>query len=744
MGTELGQVGAVPSYGNGVFGITVQHDLNADITSSSSKVKDQKNVVTGSPREKPFKEATVITPWFNWERQRSSPPSQTAYPGIVERTEGDEALGPTVRIGTRVVERVPNVVGAARTLEWTSDHHTDCGPVDDHRRIPFRLGCMDLPTGSGTGDLEYEGVVHTGRERQPYQLEGAHNSPVRGDGGGGENTQQECSPPHGQHSLHGIREWPGRQNARPIADCREDLAVADRAERDNKGAAPGGSGEQESRRTLEGRGEQIRLVLDPSVLQQPPGSEMGFHGGCFRISSDEEAEPVLGVQSRPRSGSDRCIVPGVGEGVPIPESTGETSRSSLGQTGERRSGRGDHLSRLLGPVDADSEEMQPECRAGVDSDTSGGLRPSYRQSSQPVWDPGMGDSRMACLRQAPSYRNLEQHSWELACKPDPVSDAHWRAYVKWCLNRELDPLSGDRAVPLNFVADKARSLAGQNKQPASAVPYKTTIAKVWICWGLPDISKERITSDLVKGIKARSAHRARYERIFFAGDILDRCRDMGDIKSLPWLDAHRKVAALVAICGACRKDDIAKVQVADITFAAYGNVLLPYAGKTMSTKGVMQITVPHIGRLGAESPARVVKQFLLEREDWKDLKNRPGLILVQEEGGARAAHKDTIGHYLEHVFESSVAKAKMPEEFKFRPHSYKHSAVTSFGVCGMSKEHMEMFCRTSKATLSKWYDHTDRLVEKPVISTYSREVLTAIVTMYVRLNPLHSRRSTRV
>tara|TARA_R110002050_G_scaffold241151_1_gene377523 strand:- start:252 stop:1001 length:750 start_codon:yes stop_codon:yes gene_type:complete len=248
---------------------------------------------------------------------------------------------------------------------------------------------------------------------------------------------------------------------------------------------------------------------------------------------------------------------------------------------------------------------------------------------------------------------------------------------------------------------------------------------------------------MVKGIKARSQQRARYERIFFAGDILDQCKEMGDICNLSWIDAHRKVAALVAICGACRKDDIAQIRVADITFAAYGNVLLPYEGKTRNSAGVVHITIPHINKLGAESPARILKRFLSERDDWKDLSSRPSLILVKDERGTRAAHKDTIGHYLEFVFSSSRAKESMPEEFKFKPHSYKHSSVTSLGVCGMSKKHMEMFCRTSEKTLAKWYDHSDRLFEKPEVSSYSREILTAIVNTYSRLNPLLSSRATR-
>ena len=345
---------------------------------------------------------------------------------------------------------------------------------------------------------------------------------------------------------------------------------------------------------------------------------------------------------------------------------------------------------------------------------------------------------MACLRQAPNFVNLGAQGWELWEVGNLVTDMHWRTYVDWCISRKLDPLSGDIATPLNFVADKVKSLEEEGHLATSAIPYKCSINTVWSAWGLPDIGQEKVARKIMRNIRARAPRGAKYEKIFFAGDILDRCKQMGDIVSLPWRAAHRKVAALIAICGACRKDDISNVRVKDVVFGSNGNIRLPYWGKTAKDKGTLHIIIPHVRRLGAESPAEVVKRFLKERPDWPDLESRPSLILIEDgnSGATRAASKDTIGRYMRLVYEESRAKVVEPEVFECGPHAYKHSAVSSFRACGMSRAHLEMYCRTKESTLSKWYDHADRLFDEARASPYAKAVLKEIVTTFVCLNPL--------
>ena len=349
---------------------------------------------------------------------------------------------------------------------------------------------------------------------------------------------------------------------------------------------------------------------------------------------------------------------------------------------------------------------------------------------------------MAYLRRAPRYENVTEAFWFMMDVNDPVSDCHWKAYIQWCKERSLDPISGDRSTPLSFVADKAEKLRKEGKMPTSALPYKITINNIWKVYGLPDFSREKVTTDLVKSIRRQTPQRAKYDRIFFAGDILDSCLAMGDVTALGFTEAHRKVAALVAICGACRKDDICNIKTKDITWGANGNAFLPYEGKTKATRGVTQIIIPHVKKLGIESPAQVVRAFL-GRNDWNEHTERPGFILVKDKRSCRSAHKDTIGRYLDDVFKNSRAYVVAPPEFKFGPHAYKHSAVSSFKLCGMSREHMGRYCRTSEGTLEKWYDHADRMFESPTASKYAGQILKKIVSTFTELNPLNRRRSTR-
>ena len=482
-----------------------------------------------------------------------------------------------------------------------------------------------------------------------------------------------------------------------------------------------------------------RLVPSADDIRHTPSESVDVYGGCICIATHGKTEEVLvSPTGSPGRGVGR-VGTELGKRVYIPEPAGTARGSYPGKIGTGGSKRSNNLPGLQCTLDTDSPEVSCGIRGSSDSDSELGVQSGSGLQSQPVWDESMGDSRMACLRKAPAFINLTPENWLLADVGNPIADMHWRTFVRWCRERNLNPLGGDRATPLNFLGDKVRELEAKGMQATSALPYKTTINNVWKVWQLPDLSAERVTTTLVRTIRARTPKDARYKRVFFAGDILDACFALGNIKEISFAEAHMKMAALLAICGACRKDDIAQVKVKDIVFAPSGNVFLPYEGKTKGSKGVTQIILPHVKKLKDESPATILKHFL-QRPDWEAESERPGLILVQDTTSTRRAHKDTIGRYLRKVYERSEACSKAPDDFVFGPHAFKHSAVSSFKACGMSRDHMERYCRTSKATLDKWYDHSDRLFTVGRTSSYARMVLQRIVNIFTDLNPLRRTR----
>tara|TARA_R110002050_G_scaffold135413_1_gene258052 strand:- start:225 stop:1226 length:1002 start_codon:yes stop_codon:yes gene_type:complete len=309
-------------------------------------------------------------------------------------------------------------------------------------------------------------------------------------------------------------------------------------------------------------------------------------------------------------------------------------------------------------------------------------------------------------------------------------NAQWKAFVIWARENKVSPLSGNVSDPLNFLTERALSLHEKGKQPQSAAPARSAINSVWRIYGLPDLGSDEIVSRTFRGINRRFPQPRRYATTFFSGIILDHLKSLDSVRSLPFLEASRKTAAMIAIVTGGRPKDLEWIQTSSMTITSEGHVVFSCIPKNQHSAALKRrffMKFPELKDWGPDSPAQVVRDFHARANRASNLPpnmlNRDWFFLASNKSrdGYRKAHVDTIKRYLRQTLKAAGVNES------FTAHSFKHSLVSSLKLRGASRETVSRVCRTSADTLLDFYDHSDTFLEAPQCSQYAMDVLDAII-----------------
>ena len=615
-------------------------------------------------------------------------------------------------------------------LEWeiSSSIPTICSNL--YRCLQLWLGC--IPSFRRCGDLAFLWLLFRRAAFPPYKPERATHCFSCGEVGPREIQRPDDRSPPGQHGSHLIYQWERRPDPRSLSNCRG-LVESDLVPGFEHFCSAYFGRPECSRGCSFADGGSIRPSYPTVLLRRGYLFTVASDGGCLRIIFIKEAPSLLVPPSGPCSregGRSSHLLEGR---APLPLSTGETCSALSQQVDPRGSGSsvGSSIQHFL--LDSPSAEMQLLGRGRVNPNSCLNVpsRPFF--SSQSVWDEGLGHSRLEVIRAAPSYSSLSEESWDLVSASwasQSSMNSHWKNYVIWARENNVSPLSGNVSHPLNFLTDCALSLQERGKQPQSAIPARSAINSVWRVYGLPDLGEDEIVSRTFRGINRRFPQPRRYSTTFFAGKVLDTLKNLGSVKSLPFLEATRKTAALVAIVSGGRPKDLEWIQTNSMTVTSKGHVVfscIPKNQHSRALRGRFFMKFPNTPTWGDESPARVVRDYHERANSVAALSsgksNRDWFFLASKSSrdGFKKAHVDTIKRYLRQTLEAAGVSDS------FTAHSFKHSLVSSLKLRGASRETVSRVCRTSAATLLDFYDHSDTFLEAPRCSQYAIEVLDAII-----------------
>jgi len=185
-------------------------------------------------------------------------------------------------------------------------------------------------------------------------------------------------------------------------------------------------------------------------------------------------------------------------------------------------------------------------------------------------------SRVACLRQKFGSRGLSEAAKELLLKSrrsktSTAYDSHFKKWLGWCSQRNLDPISGPISAVANFLAD----LHSQGYQTNSLNAYRSAISSVHDRVDDMDVGKHPLVARVLKGAFHARPPLPRYTATWNVQVVLDQMLQWGDTKSLSVKLLSFKLVMLMSLARPSRSADLASLCVNNCHFKPEGVIFQP-------------------------------------------------------------------------------------------------------------------------------------------------------------------------
>ena len=207
--------------------------------------------------------------------------------------------------------------------------------------------------------------------------------------------------------------------------------------------------------------------------------------------------PVLQLETRPSSTSNRCFSTGLGasEGLRQPPlvSSRESSEAGESPTGSGHTGGSYVEGSTMVPSSSGDVVGLSSVDPVVPQSVSHDLRVSDHEFSAPT-------SRMAYLQEKFPGQNLSNAARDLLlaswrAKSNKTYDSHFKKWLCWCTSRGSDPISGPVSEVANFLAD----LHKEGYQSSSLNVFRSAISSVHDKVDGVEVGKHPTITRLLKG-----------------------------------------------------------------------------------------------------------------------------------------------------------------------------------------------------------------------------------------------------
>ena len=369
-----------------------------------------------------------------------------------------------------------------------------------------------------------------------------------------------CATQNGQHHSSCIWEQAGWNSVHQTEHHSQGtMALVHEQRCYSGGQASGGSPQYDCGPGIPSNEGPVRLDVESQDLQQDPAEMGSTRSGHVCIQTNNSAEKVLQLETRPGSRSSECLQPELEQ--PTGKGLCQPPLESSWQSVEQNTTATSHT----GPSGSSMEEPAVVSHPTGDAGRLPNPPPTHGGSNHTNTPRGCASStasssRMAYLRQRFQDKEISEEGTELLLaswrqKSSKSYDSLFGKWVDWCNQRHSDPVSGPISEVVNFLAH----LFKEGYQYRSLNAYRLAISSVHEKADGYEVGQHPLVSRLLKGVFNQRPPKPRYEVTWDVTKVLNYIDSLGESDSLSLQVLTWKLAMILALTRPSRSADLVRL-----------------------------------------------------------------------------------------------------------------------------------------------------------------------------------------
>ena len=467
--------------------------------------------------------------------------------------------------------------------------------------------------------------------------------------------------------------------------------------------APAGSPQYNSGPRVSLDPRSLRLDAQPRHISETSPNDGAPGGGFVRHTPDQTASPLLQLETRSRSHSDRCIHAGLVTTAGLCQPT-MVLNSSLSVQSEAAISTGsvDH-SLLEDSILVSSSAGAP---GGLPSTSTNTVRPGSDANWSGVHHETGSTStdRMAHLRESYSSQGFssEASTLMLASWRDKTNSNYGSSFAKWagwCNQRGRNPLSGPIADVINFLAD----LSSQGYQYQSLNSYRSAISSVHEAVDGVSVGTHPAVTRLLKGVFHLKPPMPRYSSFWDVGTVITYFKSLGTNEGLTLRQLTLKTVMLLALTRPSRSADLSQLDIYWRSYQSNGVTFRPahLAKQNKSSKHRPDFFFPYFKDDPMICPVETLKAYEERTKEFRDLKSsKPKtLLFLSWIGEHKPVTSSSIARWLKETMKDAGVDISI-----FKSHSVRGATCSkAAGVGVTTRQILEAADWSSEGTFQKFY-----------------------------------------
>ena len=351
-------------------------------------------------------------------------------------------------------------------------------------------------------------------------------------------------------------------------------------------------------------GGQVGLDAIPSSIPEDQRYSGAPRDRSVCLTTDLPATTVLQLEARPPSSSSGCLsVERVCQPPMVSGGTGTEQGGIRSGSGSSCSSSMESSVMVSGPTQ-DAEGLSSPPLPSESSDAEGGTTETAGGHST--------TSRLACLRTkfrdsclSSEASNLMLASWR--SKSSQTYDSLFSKWIRWCGERNRDPISGPIADVANFLAH----LFEEGYQSRSLNSFRSAISSVHDPVDGVEVGKHPTISRLLKGAFHTRPPLPRYTSTWNVQVVLQYLEGLGPSDALFLKQLTFKLTMLMCLTRPSRSADLASLQLDRHQYKPEGVVFLPAALAKQSSQGrvLREFFFPSFPHNNAICPVETLRHY---------------------------------------------------------------------------------------------------------------------------------------
>ena len=447
------------------------------------------------------------------------------------------------------------------------------------------------------------------------------------------------------------------------------------------------------------------LRLETESISFPTNrSGYGSSGSGFVCITPYEADStLLQLETRPRSGGDRCLPAELGSMSGICQSP-----MVLDTPLPRQSAKTNSADSIVNTPVEDSIMVPSSTRAsgGLPSENSSATRSGINATGAGIPD-ATGSTpagRLAYLRQSYASRGISPQGSDLmlASWRDKTNSSYGSSFSKWaswCQQRGRDPLTGPIEDVVNFLA----YLFSEGYKYQSLNAYRSAISSTHDQVDGVSVGSHPMVTRLLQGVFNSRPPQPRYASFWDVGVVIQHIKDLGDNKDLSLKQLTMKTVMLMALTRPSRSADLSKLSLQTRSFNSNGVVFRPthLSKQSRSSKPMADFFFPSFVDDPTICPVTTLRAYEERTESFRaKLPDASRFqLFLSFIGQHTPVTSSTIARWLKGFMEEAGIDISI-----FKAHSVRGaSCSTAAGVGVTTKDILDAADWSSEGTFQKFY-----------------------------------------